>query len=280
MVYLNKTKIDIFILKCFCKEIKNSGNLAGVIIDFNGYDQEKLNIAKKISIPVIAFISNFKSNNPIIEFFYPNLKTEICLHGALSAAFIFFNLTGKNYVEFFTVYGRSLYIEKKENDFIQVKVLKKNIACNANVNIELVYKMLNLNNKKDIAFYLPLSKDSCDNKKLFIPVNSLNILSKLKPNYVMIEQWSKENKINGLYVYTNVTTSNFFARGFNPKTGYKEDAATGIAAAGLSLILKKSLTIEQGDYIKNPCLIRVKYVNNNFIFVGGKVKYYGIISLL
>lgn len=99
-------------------------------------------------------------------------------------------------------------------------------------------------------------------------------LLELKPNYELIKKWSIENKVNGLYVYTpetHLNSSNFHARGFNPKTGHNEDAATGVAATALSLALKRNITVEQGYSINRPCCIVVTYIDANNILVGGQV---------
>jgi len=108
-----------------------------------------------------------------------------------------------------------------------------------------------------------------------VPIHSLEQLSNLKPNFDKIKKWSITNQVNGLYVYTKETYNSgldFHARGFNPMTGLNEDAATGVAAAALSIVMRKSLTIEQGYFIGAPCVIDVLYVSNCRALVGGKAR--------
>lgn len=99
-------------------------------------------------------------------------------------------------------------------------------------------------------------------------------LSNLKPNFQKILEWSLANEVNGLYVYTNdlqTASMNFLARGFNPKTGHHEDAATGVAAAALSAVFEKNIIVKQGQSLNRPCQIITKYLGEGNVLVGGIV---------
>lgn len=89
-----------------------------------------------------------------------------------------------------------------------------------------------------------------EKQKLSVPLKSFELLDVLKPNFDWIAEWSKKNTVNGLYVYTKDVSNNdfnFCARGFNPKAGHQEDAATGVAAAALSLALKHNIVVRHQD---------------------------------
>ena len=77
------------ILNCFCTDLPNSGNPAGVIFDFSGDKTEKQKLAQQRQLPVIVFVDHVDSDIPILQFFYPNVETNLCLHGALAAVFLF-----------------------------------------------------------------------------------------------------------------------------------------------------------------------------------------------
>ncbi|MBS0351683.1 MAG: PhzF family phenazine biosynthesis protein, partial [Proteobacteria bacterium] len=87
------------------------------------------------------------------------------------------------------------------------------------------------------------------------------------------KQWSLDNGINGLYVYALESTDPLLlqARAFNPKTGQNEDAATGVAAAALSLVFKKNLIIKQGHFIGKSSQLMITYHHPEEIYVGGRI---------
>ncbi len=263
---------EIFLANCFVTAQDNSGNPAAVVINFTGDDSDRLAFAKKLGEPVTVFISDLSAKEPELKFFYPNFQTTLCIHGTLAAAKFLFSKTNKNALTCLTHEGEKLNLIKSEQGYLQLKVSQKKFA-ELNVKKETVCKMLNLSNSNSLLNDLPFCISSVGSQKLLIPLDSLKSLSELKPNYEYIKTWSEENKINGIYVYTKEpsSTSNFYARGFNPKSGQNEDAATGVAAGALSLALKRNIKIEQGNFMGKPCVIVVEYISADNLLVGGKV---------
>jgi predicted PhzF superfamily epimerase YddE/YHI9 len=70
------------ILYCFCTDLPHSGNPAGVIFDFSGDKNEKQKLAQQVQLPVLVFVEQVDSPMPVLQFFYPNLEMNLCLHGA------------------------------------------------------------------------------------------------------------------------------------------------------------------------------------------------------
>ena len=110
---------------------------------------------------------------------------------------------------------------------------------------------------------------SVGSPKLLAPIISSSVLTQLTPNFSEILAWSLAKHVNGLYVYTHLENEQWLARGFNPKTGHNEDAATGVAAAALALALNKNLIVNQGISIDKPSQITVTFNNLKCILVGG-----------
>jgi predicted PhzF superfamily epimerase YddE/YHI9 len=79
------------IFNCFCTDSSHSGNPAGVIFNFSGDKTEKQKLAQKRQLPVIVFADQVDSDIPILQFFYLNVETNLCLHGALAAVFLLMN---------------------------------------------------------------------------------------------------------------------------------------------------------------------------------------------
>ena len=262
---------NIYLVNCFCTSQEGSGNPASVVTNFSGADSDRLALAKKLGTPITVFLSDATISAPILKFFYPDTQMPLCLHGALAAAKIIFAKQNKQQLTLLTDAGKKLNVNRSEQGYLQIQVSNQEFARDK-IKKEIVCEMLNLTNVNSIDENLPFCISSVGSPKLLVPLNSLKLLAELQPNDEVIKKWSIENEVNGLYVYTSLTNSSVFhARGFNPKTGHREDAATGVAAAALSLALKKTIKIEQGYFIKRPCTISVTYINPNNIWVGGKV---------
>ncbi len=128
--------------------------------------------------------------------------------------------------------------------------------------------------ENDIDNSLPFKITSVGSPKLLIPIKSLETLTQIIPDTETIKTWSIANQVNGFYVYSAKTinsTANFHARGFNPKGGHVEDAATGVAAATLALAVQKDIIIEQGYTLHKPSELVAHYHNDSRILVGGRV---------
>jgi PhzF family phenazine biosynthesis protein len=259
-------------LSCFSNNIKNSGNIAAVVTNFDT-NINKQNLAKELNLPVTVFISALDSTTPLLEFFYPETEMPLCLHGVLGAAAVLFPNHPNNPLICSTKYGQKLEIYANKDLFL-VKVSVQPYS-NIQVNVDEVCSMLNIN-RSQLHSNLPFQIASVGSPKLLVPISSLNTLQQLTPDFEHIREWSISSKINGIYAYTDETidkTANIHARGFNPKTGHNEDVATGVAAAALSLVLKKDLFIEQGWCLNRPSTIVVSYQNDHSILVGGKTTF-------
>lgn len=243
------------------------GNPAAVIIDFNGNDNEKQQLAEKLNLPVIVFVEN--NHIPKLRFFYPEREMPLCLHGILAAGYYLMQASNQLTCTV-SVQNRTLQLFKQDN-IVQVAVSAsaKEIEPPTFDN-SLIQQMLNLKNQDDIDLYLPQTIKSVGSPKLLIPLISPTILHSLKPNFDLIKRWSIENQVNGLYVYAK-QDNHFIARGFNPKGGHNEDAATGVAAAALALAFERSITVYQGRVLHKVCKLEVVYHNPQHILVGGLI---------
>ena len=79
------------ILNCFCTDLPNTGNPAGIVFDFPGDKIEKQKLAHRLQLPVTVFVDRADSPIPVLHFFYPDIEMNVCLHGALAAVFILLN---------------------------------------------------------------------------------------------------------------------------------------------------------------------------------------------
>ncbi len=267
-------KIDI--VNCFVTSENNSGNPAAVVTNFVGSGIEKQQLATKLNLPVTVFIIE-QSNQPyLLEFYYPHTEMPLCLHGTLGAATILFDKEIRK-LECVTKSGLLLQILKNENDIIQVQVSSQVVPA-ITIDQDEICKLIRLSDKQQIVSDLPFMLASVGSSKLLVPFLSMELLAELAPDFDRIKQWSIAHQVNGLYVYTADVPSayfNFYARGFNPKGGHPEDAATGVAAAALAYALKRNITVGQGRFMNKPSQIVVSYESDQQIWVGGKTRVSG-----
>lgn len=267
------------ILHCFVTDQPNSGNPAAIVSDSRGTKAEKQALATELDLPVTVFINNSNPKLSLLEFFYPHSEMPMCLHGTLGAAQILFAQTKANELECITASGQQLTLLRSGDQLFQIKVSRQPAPI-ISLDDATIMKMLNLEDITCIDQALPTALASVGSPKLLVPIKSLPALLSLKPNFEYIREWSIENKVNGLYVYTpetyrtlpdqKIDTRYFHARAFNPKGGHNEDAATGVAAGALAAYLKANLLIEQGYVMNRPSELIVFYKDDHEIWIGGR----------
>lgn len=261
------------IIFCFCTEDTKSGNPAAIISDFNGDRDVKQKLAKELAMPVTVFLSNKDMEPYQIEFYYPDTEMPLCLHGTLGAAYVLFRKQPLNHLMLMTKSNHKLEV-RRDKEIIQVCVSSSSTP-HIKIDNNFIQQMLNLKSIEVFDVDYPLVVASVGSPKLLIPLKTFEQLATLAPDFDLIAKWSKESGVNGMYVYTpdsKIENVDFYARGFNPKAGHHEDAATGVAAAALSLSLKRSFVIGQGIFMQRPSAITVSYENDDSIWVGGKVR--------
>ena len=200
----------------------------------------------------------------------------LCLHGALAAAYVLMNKSGQTELQATTIEQKELTFSKKSSNIIRLTLERGKILpfqCSS-INLD---KMLGIN-KDALDKCLPYVVGSIGSPKLLIPLATYESIAVLKPNFAFIKDWSLENDINGLYVYTQDTRVkgiDFIARGFNPKGGSDEDAATGVAAGALYTALgynsENEICIQQGEFIHKPSRLIVSGNKDN-LFIGAIVR--------
>jgi PhzF family phenazine biosynthesis protein len=258
------------IINCFTLDAKNSGNPAAIVTGFTDDKNSKQALAKQLNLPVTVFINDTEALSPLLEYFYPQTEMPLCLHGTLAAAHVLFENRASTQLTCLTASEQIRLVITSVNNLIQIEVAAKP-GPHVVVARKDICNMLQLKNK-NIENNLPCGVVSVGSPKLLVPIASSLLLTQLTPDFSEILAWSLANQVNGLYVYTPLNAEKWLARGFNPKTGHNEDAATGVAAAALALSLKKNLVVEQGSIINKPSQIVVTFNHPNSIFVGGKTQ--------
>lgn len=139
---------------------------------------------------------------------------------------------------------------------------------------------------RDELLDLPIQNAVTSRVKTLIPVQDLERLNALTPNFSAIESLCTKIRSTGLYPYSahDRNGQTFDARQFPRSSGYPEDAATGIAASALTFGLlrnglvdpsSKRVTIMQGRAMGSLSQINVRldFAGNQAIgcLLGGAV---------
>lgn len=262
-------------VSCFCTNEIPSGNPAVVVEEFAGDDHDKQKLATKLNFPVTVFVEKMGSKF-LLRFFYPLREMPLCIHGSLSAAYVLMEQQGLAYLHALTKSNQELLF-KKSKDVVQLEISQGEVLPIPFLRNDL-NKMLGVECRNVLNKNLPNCISTIGSPKLLVPLVSYPILAEIEPNFSFIKQWSIDNNINGLYVYTDDTRDekvDFIARGFNPKGGDNEDAATGVAVGALYTALKysdnKEIRVKQGEFIKKPSYILASS-NQGKLFIGGKIR--------
>ena len=112
---------------------------------------------------------------------------------------------------------------------------------------------------------------SAGSAKLLLELDNTESLRRLTPNLARIVAWGREAGVNGCYVYARLDDGVYQGRNFNHLDPALEDAATGVAAAALSLHLRRALVLRQGDWQGNPCELRTRF-GGEWVEVGGRCR--------
>lgn len=253
--------MEIFLIKAFTDN-ENDWNPAWVILDSDCLtDQQMQNIATELGFSETVFVWKGDNIDYKFRFFSPIKEVDICAHASIAAIFCLNQFISKN---LFIIETRSGLIEFYiENGF--VVMIQKNpefwlIENQRDKVAKLIW--INLEDLMD----LPIQTVSTWTPKLMIPIKSLDILFKIKPDFDWIIKYCEDTWCRWFYPFCFETidkNSDIHARQFNPLAWINEDPITWIAAWALGCYL-----VENNILSKNFFLIEQWYIMKKF----GKIK--------
>lgn len=261
-------------------ENPNGGNPAGVILDANNLSQQQMiGISSKLGFSESAFVQESDKANYKVRFFSPTQEVDLCGHATIAT---FHSLIEAGQIDFGSSESKIVTQETKsgilpvecyQNGLI-VMTQKKSEYYHIENDRDLISKLLNI--KTDDLMEYPIQSVSTGVLKLIIPVKSLDVLFKIKPDLEGIKEYCKRTGTKGFYPFTFETKENsdFHARQFNPLAGINEDPITGVAAGALGAYIiehklseKNKFVIEQGYFMNKPGKIYVQI--SDAVKVGG-----------
>lgn len=207
----------------------------------------------------------FLSRDGEVDYFYPHMRSPLCLHATLAVAAVLFARAGA--AQAITVRtamkGQLLALSREGGDYF-VK-LAPQPAPQVEVSAEQVAALLGA---PGLGLVSAPRVASVGSPKLLVEVRDADTLYRLAPDLAGITAWGRQHGVNGLYVYCRLDAGTVEGRNFNHLAPSLEDSATGVAAGALAVALGRGVIVRQGRATGRDCLIRAR-VEDGAILVGG-----------
>ncbi|SKC88630.1 phenazine biosynthesis protein PhzF family [Burkholderia sp. CF099] len=257
--------MNIHRMLCFGRN-DESGNAAIVVEDSALAEPERLKFAQRQDASATVFVEADAAGDMQLDYYYPHARSPLCLHATLAAGAVFFERhpdIGR--VRFVTsMHRQTLEVERvDEGIFVGVKAQ----PCPALTgHVAETARLLRVE-PADVMGTPGLA--SVGSPKLLVEVAEQSVLAALRPDLEGIAEWSRKHGVSGMYVYCRLHDDVYAGRNFNHLESRFEDAATGVAAGALALSLKRSITLLQGDALRQPCTLMARYADGT-VQIGGR----------
>lgn len=269
--------VHVYVMSAFSKENKG-GNKAGVVLNREDLTvRQKMAIAKELGYSETAFVTHSDVADYKIEYFTPTDEVPLCGHATIATFSLLFHLQ----------------MLKKEDYLIETKagILRMKISEDGMI-------FMQQNKPEYLEFLEPeqfagclenqwISKDypiqvvTTGLRDIIMPIDSIEHLADLKPDYEMMTELSREFQVVGVHAFSlkEDTEITAICRNFAPLYGIDEESATGTANCALASYLfkhykkKSKYVFEQGYNLGQVSRIVVQVAAENDeiqeIFVGG-----------
>jgi PhzF family phenazine biosynthesis protein len=248
-------------LNCFGAQ-PGDGNPA-LVIDGDAMDQAARQAFAAERNTTCVFLSPENE----VDYFYPHMRSPLCLHATLAVAAVLFGREGVDAggtIAVRTAMKGQLLTLSREGDDYFVR-LAPQPAPSIAIPGEQIAALLNA---PGLAMASAPRVASVGSPKLLVEVPDVDTLYGLAPDLAGINAWGKRHGVSGMYVYCRLIDATFEGRNFNHLDPALEDSATGVAAGALAVALGRGLLLRQGRATGRDCLIRAR-VEDGAVLVGG-----------
>jgi len=203
-----------------------------------------------------------------VDYFYPHMRSPLCLHATLAVAAVLFARPGRardaGLMVQTAMKSQQLLLTREGDDYF-VR-LAPQPAPAVDIDDARLAALLNAPGFQALARPRVASVGS---PKLLVQVAHTAALYALAPDLAAIAEWGRESGVNGLYVWCRRPDGACEGRNFNHLDPALEDSATGVAAGALSVALRENLVLHQGRATGRNCLIRTR-LEGDTLLIGGK----------
>ena len=269
--------VDVYVAAAFSKDDKG-GNKAGVVLGRSELTSvQKAAIAKEMGYSETAFVLDSDKADFKLQYFTPTEEVPLCGHATIAAfsTLKLLNMLDKPDCTIETEAG-ILNIHIKDDGLI---LMEQNRPAYLEVLDSDIFMGCIERNFIDHRF--PIQIVSTGLNDVMLPVDSVEHLEQLSPDFEMIANMSKEKEVVGVHAFTMIKESDVTAicRNFAPLYGIDEESATGTANCALACYLFKyykqqsQYVFEQGHNMGDisRIVVNISYHENliDSVFVGG-----------
>lgn len=269
--------VDVYVAAAFSKDDKG-GNKAGVVLGRSELTSvQKAAIAKEMGYSETAFVLDSDKADFKLQYFTPTEEVPLCGHATIAAfsTLKLLNMLDKPDCTIETEAG-ILNIHIKDDGLI---LMEQNRPAYLEVLDSDIFTGCIERNFIDHRF--PIQIVSTGLNDVMLPINSVEHLEQLSPDFEMIANMSKEKEVVGVHAFTMIKESDVTAicRNFAPLYGIDEESATGTANCALACYLFKyykqqsQYVFEQGHNMGDisRIVVNLSYHENviDSVFVGG-----------
>lgn len=269
--------VDVYVAAAFSKDDKG-GNKAGVVLGRSELTSvQKAAIAKEMGYSETAFVLDSDKADFKLQYFTPTEEVPLCGHATIAAfsTLKLLNMLDKPDCTIETEAG-ILNIHIKDDGLI---LMEQNRPAYLEVLDSDIFTGCIERNFIDHRF--PIQIVSTGLNDVMLPVDSVEHLEQLSPDFEMIANMSKEKEVVGVHAFTMIKESDVTAicRNFAPLYGIDEESATGTANCALACYLFKyykqqsQYVFEQGHNMGDisRIVVNLSYHENviDSVFVGG-----------
>lgn len=269
--------VDVYVAVAFSKDAKG-GNKAGVVLGRSELTSvQKAAIEKEMGYSETAFVLDSDKADFKLQYFTPTEEVPLCGHATIAAfsTLKLLNMLDKPDCTIETEAG-ILNIHIKDDGLI---LMEQNRPAYLEVLDSDIFTGCIERNFIDHRF--PIQIVSTGLNDVMLPVDSVEHLEQLSPDFEMIANMSKEKEVVGVHAFTIIKESDVTAicRNFAPLYGIDEESATGTANCALACYLFKyykqqsQYVFEQGHNMGDisRIVVNLSYHENviDSVFVGG-----------
>ncbi|MFA9376008.1 MAG: PhzF family phenazine biosynthesis isomerase [Lachnotalea sp.] len=280
----DKLKIKAYKNNTFAKTM-DGGNPAGVVLDADLLSEDNMKmIAGIFGFSETAFIMKSDVADFKVRFFTPNEEVDFCGHATVGTYSV---LLSKGLIR------PGKYTQETKAGILSVEV-KKDTTIIMNQTLPIFCEVLDV---EEIADSLNTSVDNINTdipiqivttglRDIMVPIKTIDILNKIKPDFDKVAEISKKYKVVGYHMFTldSLYRSNAYCRNLAPLYGIPEESATGTSNGALACYLFKQgvlsakncehMIFEQGYSMNLPSeiIVSLSVVANEIkeVKVGGK----------
>lgn len=243
-----------------------TGNAAGVIPNAAGLSAAQCQaIARELAVSETAFVSASDVADRRIRYFTPTQAVDLCGHATIAAHAYLAEQgdieRGSHSLE--TAVG-VVDIEVDEDGTVWLTHESPTVeSCDLSYGRLAAALGTDVATLQDVGADIPVARASTGLPVLIVPINFLESLGGLQPDFGTIKTLSDAFDVAGIYVFTFdtlSTDSTAHGRFFAPAVGVDEDPVTGTASGACAAYLNTvgsaafdeplaELTFEQGDFL-------------------------------